>query len=212
MDQCCAYVLLVQKKLKLSLCMLWGHEEGAEAQLHSFLISVLDRHAWPTSAALPPWEITHYTHWTRGWWCPRPSPNIVDRRKNLLPLPRIKPHTIQSTALSLNTLHCHGSRPVDSNYLILNRRCEDISSTKIHTHNIFNTFQLPNAHRHCLSPPETYGHARLQRQETNITTKQTWKWPPQKLTSTALAKTRTLRHSSSITQYKQHDMLPHHHS
>jgi len=30
--------------------------------------------------------------------------------------------------------------------------------------------------------------------------------------STALARTRTLRRSSSITQYKQHDMLPHHHS
>ena len=30
--------------------------------------------------------------------------------------------------------------------------------------------------------------------------------------STALARTRTLRRSSSITQNKQHDMLPHHHS
>ena len=30
--------------------------------------------------------------------------------------------------------------------------------------------------------------------------------------STALARTRTLECSSSITQYKQHDMLPHHHS
>ena len=30
--------------------------------------------------------------------------------------------------------------------------------------------------------------------------------------STALARTRTLKRSSSITQYKQHDTLPHHHS
>ena len=30
--------------------------------------------------------------------------------------------------------------------------------------------------------------------------------------STALARTRTLKRSSSITQYKPHDMLPHHHS
>ena len=30
--------------------------------------------------------------------------------------------------------------------------------------------------------------------------------------STALARTRTLGRSSSITQYKQHDMLPHHRS
>ena len=30
--------------------------------------------------------------------------------------------------------------------------------------------------------------------------------------TTALARTRTLRRSSGITQYKQHDMLPHHHS
>ena len=30
--------------------------------------------------------------------------------------------------------------------------------------------------------------------------------------STALARTRTLRRSSSTTLYKQHDMLPHHHA
>ena len=30
--------------------------------------------------------------------------------------------------------------------------------------------------------------------------------------STALARTRTLRRSSGITQYKQHEMLPHHHA
>ena len=32
------------------------------------------------------------------------------------------------------------------------------------------------------------------------------------LSSTALARTRTLGRSSSITRYKQHEMLPHHHS
>ena len=131
MDRFCAYFTLIQKELKLFLCMLSEHEEGAEAQFHSFLISVLDRHTWPTSAALPLGNNPLYTLNKRLVGPQTQSEHCGQKKKTLAPAMNQTPHhPVHSLITTPTTLSWLPTNRF--NYLILIRRYKDLNSTNIY--------------------------------------------------------------------------------
>jgi hypothetical protein len=113
---CISYVLLVKhweleivrwksvcqtesKADKLKSCFTtrhggaWGERRYSS---YSFFTSALDGGEWSASRpgrALPPGERTSGAHWTGGWVGPSADVDTKNRRKILLPLPRIEPRS-----------------------------------------------------------------------------------------------------------------------